>query len=72
MAVSGAGEESIPDIIAETKIGYDNIYTVRDEDTVARVFIAYKSGFLDKLADIALKGWLETSFRKEKEKEKPE
>ena len=59
-------------IIARTKVGYENIYTIRDEDKVAHVLIAYKPGFLDKLADKALSTWLEMSSQKEKEKEKPE
>jgi len=55
-------------ILARTKIGYENLYTVPDEDRVAKVLIAYKSSFLDKLVDRALKTWVETNFRKEKEK----
>jgi DNA-binding transcriptional ArsR family regulator len=55
-------------ILARTKIGYENLYTVLDEDRVAKVLTAYKSSFLDKLVDRALKTWVETNFRKEKEK----
>lgn len=54
-------------ILAREKIGYENLYTVQDEDKVAKVLIAYKSSFLDKLVDKALNTWMETRFRKEKE-----
>lgn len=53
-------------IIERTKIGYENLYTVKDEDRVAKILIAYKSGFLDKLIDKALSTWMETSYSKEK------
>jgi len=52
-------------ILARDKISYENIYTVRDEDRVAKVLIAYRSSFLDTLVDKALNTWLETNFRKE-------
>jgi len=48
------------DILAMEKIGYENLYTVRDEDRVAKVLIAYKPSFLDKLVDKTLKTWMET------------
>lgn len=54
-------------ILAREKIGYENLYTVQDEDRVAKVLITYKSSFLDKLVDKALNTWMETRFRKEKE-----
>lgn len=47
-------------ILAVEKIGYENIYTVRDEDRVAKVLIAYKPSFLDKLVDRTLDTWMET------------
>ena len=50
-------------ILVKDKIGYENLYTVRDEDRVARVLIAYKRSFLDKLVDSALDIWVETRFR---------
>jgi len=55
-------------ILVKDKIGYENLYTIRDEDRVAKTLIAYKSGFLDKLVDKALSTWMETRFHKEKEK----
>ncbi len=53
-------------VLVKEKIGYENIYTVRDEDRVARVLIAYKSSFLDKVVDKALNTWMETYSRKAK------
>ena len=47
-------------VLAKEKIGYENIYTVRNEDRVARVLIAYKASFLDKVVDKALNTWMET------------
>jgi predicted transcriptional regulator len=55
-------------ILARDKIGYENLYTVQDEDKVAKVLIAYKSSFLDTLVDKALSTWMETQFRKETNK----
>lgn len=55
-------------ILAREKIGYENFYTVRDEDRVARVLIAYKPSFLDKLVDRALDTWMETHFLKKEQK----
>jgi predicted transcriptional regulator len=51
-------------ILAKEKIGYENLYTVRDEDRVAKVLIAYKPSFLDKLVDKTLETWMETHARK--------
>jgi predicted transcriptional regulator len=55
-------------ILAREKIGYENLYTVREEDRVAKVLIAYKPSFLDKLVDRVLDAWMETHFLKEEEK----
>lgn len=52
-------------ILAREKIGYEMMYTVRDEDRVAKVLIAYRTSFLDKLVDKALSTWLETYSGKE-------
>jgi len=56
------------DILVRDKIGYENLYTIKDEDRVAKILIAYKSSFLDKLVDKAIETWMETRFHKEKEK----
>jgi DNA-binding transcriptional ArsR family regulator len=55
-------------LLVMEKIGYENLYTIRDEDRVAKVLIAYKPSFLDKLVDRALDTWMETHFRKEEAK----
>jgi predicted transcriptional regulator len=56
------------EILAREKVGYENFYTIRDEDRIVKVLIAYKSSFLDKLVDKALNTWMETQFHKEQEK----
>ncbi len=56
-------------ILTRHKVGRENIYTVQDEDRVAKVLISYKSSFVDKLVDKALSTWMETEFRKSKESE---
>ena len=55
-------------VLAREKVGYENFYTVRDEDRVAKVLIAYKSSFLDKLVDKALNTWMETHFHKDQQR----
>jgi predicted transcriptional regulator len=52
-------------ILVKDKIGYENLYTIRDEDRVAKVLTAYKPSFLDRLVDNALDIWMETHFHKE-------
>jgi predicted transcriptional regulator len=47
-------------ILIKEKIGYETIYTVKDEDRVAKVLVAYKKGFLDMLVDKTLSAWLES------------
>ena len=55
-------------ILIKEKIGYENLYTVRDEDKVAKVLIAYKPSFLDKLIDRSLDTWMETHLLKKEQK----
>jgi predicted transcriptional regulator len=55
-------------ILVREKIGYETLFTVQDEDRVAKVLIAYKPSFLDKLVDRALETWTETHFLKEEPK----
>jgi predicted transcriptional regulator len=55
-------------ILVREKIGYETLYTVLDEDRVAKMLIAYKSSFLDRLVDRALETWMETHFLKEERK----
>ena len=47
-------------ILIKEKIGYETIYTVKDEDRVAKVLVAYKKTFLDLLVDKTLSTWLES------------
>jgi predicted transcriptional regulator len=51
-------------ILAREKVGYEYFYTVRDEDRMAKVLIAYKPSFLDKLVDRVLNTWMETHYPK--------
>lgn len=53
-------------VLAKERVGHENIYTVSDEDRVARVLIAYKSSFLDKMVDKALATWMEAYSSKKK------
>jgi len=57
-------------ILAREKIGYENVYTIRDEDRVAKVLIAYKSSFSDRLVDKAIETFMETHAQKGAEKHK--
>ncbi|UCD96413.1 MAG: hypothetical protein JSV35_07995 [Candidatus Bathyarchaeota archaeon] len=50
-------------ILRRHKVGYETIYTVLDEDRVARLLVSYKSSFIDRLVDRTLSVWLETKFR---------
>lgn len=56
-------------ILRRHKIGHENIYTVQDEDRVAKVLMSYKSSFVDRLVDKTLSTWMETQFRKRRESE---
>jgi predicted transcriptional regulator len=47
-------------ILIKEKIGYETIYTVKDEDRVAKVLVAHKKTFLDMLVDKTLSTWLES------------
>ena len=52
-------------ILVREKIGYETVYTIRDEDQIAKVLVAYKTSLLDKLVDKALSAWLESYSGKE-------
>ena len=54
------------DILVKDKVGYETIYTVKDEDKVAKVLVAYRASFLDKLIDKTLATWLEGYSREER------
>lgn len=53
-------------ILERTKVGYENLYTIKDEDRVFKILTAYRLGFLDKLIDRTLNTWMETGLAKEK------
>jgi len=53
-------------IIERTKIGYENVYTIKNEDRVAKILIAYQSSFVDTLVDKWASTWLENRLGKEK------
>ena len=55
------------EILERNKVGYETIYTVKDEDRVAKVLIAYKASFIDKLVDKTLSTWLEAYSKKGKD-----
>jgi len=55
-------------VLERHKIGYENIYTIQDEDRVVRVLTSYKASFVDRLVDKALSTWMETRFRESKRK----
>ncbi len=50
------------DILVREKVGYESLYTVKEQDRVVKVLIAYKSSFLDELVDRVLNTWMETRF----------
>ena len=57
-------------VVERTKIGYENIYTLKDEDKITKVLVAYQPSFLDKMVDKWTSTWLENQFGKAKSKEK--
>jgi predicted transcriptional regulator len=50
-------------IVNKSKIGYENIYSIKQEEKVAKVLMTYRSSLIDKLIDKTLNTWLETQFR---------
>jgi DNA-binding transcriptional ArsR family regulator len=53
-------------IVERTKIGYENVYTIKDEDKIAKVLIAYQSSFVDSLVDKWASTWFEPRLGKDK------
>ena len=51
-------------VLDKKKIGYENVYTIINEDRIVKVLITYKSGLIDKLVDKTLNTWLDTRFLK--------
>jgi predicted transcriptional regulator len=58
-------------IIERTKIGYENVYTLKDEDKIAKVLIAYQTSFFDQLVDRWISTWFEPNIQKNKLSEEP-
>ncbi len=56
-------------IVERTKVGYENIYTIKDEDRIAKILIAYQSSLLDTLVDKWASTWLENRFGKNNQNE---
>jgi predicted transcriptional regulator len=58
-------------VIEKTKIGYETIYTLKEEDRISKVLIAYRSSFLDKIVDKWASTWLENTlaFKPDADKE---
>jgi predicted transcriptional regulator len=56
-------------IIERTKVGYENVYTIKDEDKIAKILVAYQLSLLDILVDKWAATWLENRFSIEETKE---
>ncbi|MCW3994643.1 MAG: transcriptional regulator [Candidatus Bathyarchaeota archaeon] len=52
-------------ILERTKVGYENIYTLKEEDRIEKILIAYQPSFMDKMVDKWASTWLETSLVKD-------
>jgi DNA-binding transcriptional ArsR family regulator len=52
-------------ILIKDKVGHETIYTVKEEDRVAKVLVAYKRSILDTIVDKTLTAWLEAYPQKE-------
>lgn len=60
-------------VIERTKVGYENVYTIKNEDRIAKILVAYQSSLIDTLVDKWANTWLENRFGKDNaKKEKPE
>jgi predicted transcriptional regulator len=57
-------------IVERTKVGYENVYTIKNEDKIAKILVAYKSSLLDTLVDKWAATWLENRFSVEPKSEK--
>jgi len=51
------------EILVRERVGYEYQYTVKDVDRVAKILIAYRSSFIDRVVDKAMNAWLDTNFR---------
>lgn len=56
-------------IIERTKVGYENIYTLKDEERITRILVAYQPTFEDKMVDRWASTWLESHYETSKLRE---
>ncbi len=54
------------DVIERTRIGYENIYTLKNQERVEKILVSYQSSLLDKVVDKWTRTWLENHQPKEK------
>jgi predicted transcriptional regulator len=52
-------------IVERTKIGYENVYTIKDDDRITKILTAYQSSLLDRIVDKWANTWLENRFATE-------
>jgi predicted transcriptional regulator len=57
-------------IVERTKVGYENVYTIKNEDRIAKILIAHQTTLLDTLVDKWAATWLENHFSTSETKEK--
>jgi predicted transcriptional regulator len=55
-------------IMERTKIGYESIFTIKNENQIAKILIAYQASLSDTLVDKWAKTWLEGPFRNDNAK----
>ncbi len=56
-------------IVERTRIGYENVYTIKNENLITKVLIAHQSSLLDTLLDNWAATWLENRFGQEDSKQ---
>jgi hypothetical protein len=49
-------------ILRRQKVGYEDIYSIQDQ-RVEKILVMYEPSLIDKLADKALRTFLETDFK---------
>ena len=47
------------EVIERTKIGYENIYTLKDSSRIEKMLVSFQSSLLDRIVDKWTKTWLE-------------
>jgi predicted transcriptional regulator len=53
-------------IIERTRVGYENIYTLKNQDRIEKILISYQTSLLDTVVDKWTSTWLENQSRKQK------